>query len=240
MASDNEERNIEFFQINNQKRIMSNEEIMRLAESTTPFCIIGQEPSTYGYNVTGLNSRHTIVQAAVDKPRSYLVCHKQLGAWPVEDLCSRDVATAIIDPKIDEVGKLLLVSVYWDGRIDNFPEKAVQAARLARNKNYTLVLGGDMNARSVLYGSNCDDRRGMKIEDFLVEYDLEPANRGKKPTCTASHPGSVIDATFINGEKANLIKKVNSLSKGFGEDYSTIRTRSSTKRKQGIHHIFNL
>ena len=200
------ERNIEFFQINNQKRIMSNEEITRLAESTKSFCILGQEPSTFGYNVTGLNSRHTIVQAATDKPRSYIVCHKQLGAWPVEELCSRDVATAIIDSKMEEAGKLLVCSVYWDGRIDTFPEKAVEAAKLARHKNYTLVLGGDMNARSVLYGSSTDDRRGMKIEDFLLEYDLEPANRGTTPTCTASHPGSVIDATFVNGEKANLIK----------------------------------
>ena len=85
MEKEKQELFIEFCQINNQKRIMSNEEIMRLAESEERFCIIGQEPSTFGFNVTGLNRQHTIVQAPVDKPRSYLVCHKKTeclaGNW---------------------------------------------------------------------------------------------------------------------------------------------------------------
>ena len=134
---------IEFFQINNQKRIMSNNEIMRLAESEELFCILGQEPSTFGFNVTGLNSAHTIVQAAVDKPRSYLACHKQLKVWPVENLCSRDVAVAIIDPGIRDARKLLVASLYWDGRIETFPPEAREAMKLAREKDYILVLGGD-------------------------------------------------------------------------------------------------
>ena len=40
----------------------------------------------------------------------------------------------------------------------------------------------------------------------MVEFDLETANKGNKPTCTASHPGSVIDATFISGEKAHWVE----------------------------------
>lgn len=77
---------IDFLQINNQKRIMSSQEIMRLAETSSSFCIMGQERSTYGFNVTGLNSRHTIIQAAVEKPRAYICCHKYLNVWPVESL----------------------------------------------------------------------------------------------------------------------------------------------------------
>ena len=49
---------IEFFQINNQKRIMYNEEITALAQREALFCILGQEPSTFGFNVTGINTRH--------------------------------------------------------------------------------------------------------------------------------------------------------------------------------------
>ena len=197
---------IEFFQINNQKRIMSNEEITQLAQKTDNFCIIGQEPSTFGFNVTGLNTGHTIVQGACDKPRAYISCHKGLNAWPVENLCSKDVATAITDTKSARAGKLLIVSIYWDGRINSFPEQAIEAARLAREKDYTLVLGGDLNARNILFGSDTTDRRGKVIEDLLVEFDLETANRGNRPTCMASHIGSVIDATFINGEKSDLIQ----------------------------------
>ena len=172
------ELSIEFFQINHQKRILSNEEITSLAQKTEAFCILGQEPSTYGFNVTAINSQHTIIQAATDRPRSYISCHKDLRAWPVENLCSRDVATAIIDTHDSEAGKVLVCSIYWDGRISEFPREAIEASRLAREKNYMLVLGGDINARNTLYGSDITDKRGRIIEDLLVEFDLEPANRG--------------------------------------------------------------
>ena len=104
---------------------------------TEAFCILGQEPSTHGFNVTGLNTRHTIIQGAADKPRSYISCHKGLNAWPVENLCTRDVATAIIDSGESEAGKVLVCSVYWDGRIANFPPEAIEAVRMAREKDFT-------------------------------------------------------------------------------------------------------
>ena len=61
--------NIEFFQINHQKRILSNEEITSMAQKTEAFCILGQEPSTYGFNVTGINAQHTIIQAATSRKK---------------------------------------------------------------------------------------------------------------------------------------------------------------------------
>ena len=204
--TENSKETINFFQINNQKRIMSNEEIMRAAEKSGHFCIIGQEPSTFGFNVTGVNSQHIVIQAPVDKPRSYIVCHKLLNAWPVMDLCSRDVATAIVDSNDPEIGKFLITSIYWDGRINSFPSEARAAAKFAREKDYTFVCGGDVNARNTLFGSDSTDKRGLIIEDLMVEFDLETANKGNKPTCTASHPGSVIDATFISGEKAHWVE----------------------------------
>ena len=107
---------IEFFQINHQKRILSNEEITSLAQKTEAFCILGQEPTTHGFNVTGVNSGHTLIQAATDRPRAYISCHKGLNAWPVEDLCSKDVATAIIDSHDTEAGNsLFAVSTGMEG-----------------------------------------------------------------------------------------------------------------------------
>ena len=47
-----DENRIEFFQINNQKRIMSNEEITLLALKIDNFCILGSEPSTHSYDVS--------------------------------------------------------------------------------------------------------------------------------------------------------------------------------------------
>ena len=95
-----------------------------------------------------------------------------------------------------------MVSIYWDGRIETFPQEAREAAKLSREKNYTLVMGGDTNSRKTLFGSKTTDKRGKIIADLMVDFDLETANRGSKLTCTAWNPGSVIDATFISGEKA--------------------------------------
>ena len=137
----------------------------------------------------------------MDRPRSYIYAHKNLNIWPIDSLTTRDVATCIIDPPRGFSNKILIVSIYWDGRIDTFPEEGEKAIKLAREKDYTLVVGGDLNARNILYGSNTTDKRGFVIEDLLVKYDLEIGNRGKKPTCMASDKGSIIDATFTNGER---------------------------------------
>ena len=67
---------------------------------------------------------------------------------------------AMIDTGICDIGKIILASIYWDGRIDNFPETAIKAIDKANEDGHTLLLGGDVNVRSVIYGSRENDRRG--------------------------------------------------------------------------------
>ena len=131
-----------------------------------------------------------------------------MNVWPVEHLCTKDVTTCIIDTQNPGTGKILATSIYWDGRIDDFPGEAIEAIKMARLNNYTLVLGGDLNARNILYGSDRTDKRGFKIEDILVEFDLTTCNLGSKPTCVASHPGSVIDVTITTSETEGKIRFV--------------------------------
>ena len=94
------------------------------------------------------------------------------------NLCSRDVATCLIDPPKGFHNRIIAISIYWEGRIDKFPKECEDAIELAKQKNYTIVLGGDLNARNVLYGSNTTDKRGFVIQDILVKYDLQIANKG--------------------------------------------------------------
>ena len=148
---------IKFLQCNNQKRIDTCELIANMTDKMDSFVVIGQEPSSYGFNITGLNWRHVIIQGAVEKPRTYIYAHKDIHTWPIEQLCTKDVTACIIDTHNPGTGKALVVSVYWDGRIDNFPPEAIEGIKMARMNNYTLVLGGDLNARNILYGSNKTD-----------------------------------------------------------------------------------
>ena len=139
------------YQVNNQKKIISTENIARLVGKSNSFLVLGQEPSSHGFNVTGLNTRHTIIQSATEKPRAYVYCHKNLNAWQMNELCSRDTAACLVASNERSLGNLLFVSIYWDGRIDNFPKLAIDAMELARKENYVLILGGDSNARNTLF-----------------------------------------------------------------------------------------
>ena len=56
------------FQINNQKRIESSEKIAHYCDDNNLFLVLGQEPSTYGNGVTGLNNRHVETHTLNDKP----------------------------------------------------------------------------------------------------------------------------------------------------------------------------
>ena len=171
-----------------------------MVQNLTSFLVLGQEPSCVGGSVTGLNRHHTVIQYSSESPRAYVYCHKQLNAWPVQELCSKDTAACIIKTNNKNVGTLLIMSIYWDGRINDPPSQVQEAMKLARNKNYTLVMGGDVNCRNTLFRSNITCKRGRMIEDLLVKYDMQIANRGKRPTCTAGNSGSIIDITLSNGE----------------------------------------
>ena len=153
---------IYFAQNNHQKRIVSTELITNLTEGKNRFVILGQEPSTFGCQVTGVNNKHSMIYADTEKPRSYVCVSKNLNAWAVEHLCSRDVATCIINTDSRGSKKILACSIYWDGRIDEPPREAIEAARMAREKDYILVLGGDVNAQNTLFGGRITNKRGKR------------------------------------------------------------------------------
>lgn len=197
---------INLMQINNQKRIESTEKISHYTDSGKLFIVLGQEPSTRGMGITGLNNRHVKIHAMIDKPRSYIYAHKTLSLWPIEKFCSRDVATALFNPHNPIFGKVVIISLYWDGTFKEIPQEAKNAARYARQNGYTILIGGDANARNTLIGSTTTDTRGRKLEDFFAEYSLSPVNEGNMPTCIRGSSTSVIDFTAVSSEFADKIK----------------------------------
>ena len=114
LLQDQQHTRIECFQINNQKRIMSCENINNITSNLNSFIVFGQEPSSYDTQVTGLNRRHNIVQELTHRPRAYIFTHKNIRTWQVPDLCSRDVAACLTESS-ENGSRMLLVSVYWTG-----------------------------------------------------------------------------------------------------------------------------
>ena len=163
---------IQCFQLNCQKRIISCETLNKYCEESKLFLCLGQEPSTYNGRITGLNNYHTVINATVERPRAYIYAHKSLRIWPMQSLCDQDTATAMIDTGISDIGKIVLVSIYWDGRINSFPQLAIKAMEKANEDGHTLLLGGDANARSVVFGSRENDRQGRTLEQIILKNNL--------------------------------------------------------------------
>ena len=93
-----DENKIVCYQSNNQKRIESCEKLAHYCDKLDHFLVLGQEPSTYGCGITGLNNRHTKIHAATTKVRAYIYAHRDFNIWPIDNLTIKDVATALLDP----------------------------------------------------------------------------------------------------------------------------------------------
>ena len=197
---------IQCFQANNQKRIESCEILAHYCDKSELFLVLGQEPSTFGCGITGLNNRHNKIHAVLERPRAYIYMHRDITAWPLDHLCSQDVATALLDFKTEGQSKILLCSIYWDGRLESFPNEAIKAMKLANDKGYIFLLGGDANAQNTIYGSSSTDKRGRILEDILVANNLLTLNIGSVPTCTSGSSGSVIDVTAITSGLENMVE----------------------------------
>lgn len=60
----------------------------------------------------------------------------------------------------------------------------------------SIILGGDFNSRSVLWGSRRTDGRGALVEEWAAQNDLRLVNTGNEPTCVRDQGESWVDLTW--------------------------------------------
>ncbi len=65
-------------------------------------------------------------------------------------------------------------------------------------KPYYLIIGGDTNAKSSLWFSSTNNRRGDELVEFIVQNNLTILNNSSKPTFMSSFGQSNIDLTLVN------------------------------------------
>lgn len=56
-----------------------------------------------------------------------------------------------------------------------------------------IVIGGDFNSKSTLWGLPYTDSRGELVEKWAAEYNLRLINSGTSPTCIRLQGQSIID-----------------------------------------------
>jgi hypothetical protein len=68
-----------------------------------------------------------------------------------------------------------------------------------------VLLMGDLNAKSVAWGSPADDARGAALGDWAVAMGLAIVNRGNTNTCVRRQGGSIVDITMATPVVAGRI-----------------------------------
>ncbi|CAG4971188.1 unnamed protein product [Colias eurytheme] len=63
---------------------------------------------------------------------------------------------------------------------------------------HQIVIAGDLNAKSALWGSSASDARGDILVEWLAAQNLVPLNQGNENTCVRMQGGSVVDVTFAS------------------------------------------
>lgn len=67
---------------------------------------------------------------------------------------------------------------------------------LRSNTGVPLLLLGDFNARSVMWGCNIDNDREQRLMDLTNRFDLRLLNVGNVPTCIRAQGTSVVDTSW--------------------------------------------
>ena len=68
---------------------------------------------------------------------------------------------------------------------------------MAREKDYILIMSGDIKAQNTLFGSNITNKHGKHIEDLLVEFDLAISNRGSKSHVPQETPAQLLISKWV-------------------------------------------
>ncbi len=83
--------------------------------------------------------------------------------------------------------------------------KFVQLLDFCNSKRIPLIVGADSYAHSVLWGCEETNKRGEELEELILRFNLNVANRGGEFTFSTSRANSIIDSTLVNSLTSNSL-----------------------------------
>lgn len=101
---------------------------------------------------------------------------------------------------------LFIISVYLspNAGIEAFGNSLENLGGCVAATQGEIIIGGDFNAKSRVWGYNATNRRVMLL-DWAAERDLRLLNVGDEPTCTRPQGTSVVDLTWANLHEGSAI-----------------------------------
>lgn len=98
-------------------------------------------------------------------------------------------------------GKTIIVGVYFSPRL-SVAEVEDRLDAISRSvgalESAPLIVGGDFNAHSVVWGSRRNDARGYLVLDWTAAMQLECLNRGRASTCVRPQAESIVDLMWAS------------------------------------------
>ncbi len=96
--------------------------------------------------------------------------------------------------------QVILCGLYWDSnkRLD-LPEEFVKLLEYAQGKDIPVLICGDFNAHSEVWGSHKPNARGRIMEEVMITHDLCVLNEGDRPTFKHENTkGTIIDVCLAS------------------------------------------
>ncbi|XP_041984091.1 uncharacterized protein LOC121736777 [Aricia agestis] len=102
---------------------------------------------------------------------------------------------------------LTVVGVYFSPNrpLAEFEALLLRLTAYIEGSSPPVVVAGDFNAKSTLWGSPATNARGRVVEDWLITTGLVVANRGAVSTCVRRQGESIVDLTLVSSSIARRV-----------------------------------
>jgi len=175
----------------NTNKVASSEVLKRdypITLITEPYQYAGQVRLLKGPSVE-------VLYAKSKRPRTCIRIKKDIKHVFCPQYSSMDVCTVQIKLK-DGYGYLAVA--YLDGKIQQIDKTLVNLVRQCDDTRQPLLICMDGNSWSTRWSSRVTNARGIMVENFIDEYDIEVLNKGDIPTFLNANGSSIIDITLAN------------------------------------------
>jgi ribonuclease HI len=189
-------------QINLHHSKVSSAELVRRMNCDNFDVALIQEPYIINNVIMGLNSRNydILYHNGLNKPRACIAIKKNIKRTLLINFCSGDETTIMVSFREKGGNDLdfVLSSVYFPGDSQTSPPSdiVVEIVQYCRAKSKQMIVGADVNAHHINWGSTDTNARGVDLMDFILSNNLEVVNVGNEPTFVTSVRMEVLDITF--------------------------------------------
>lgn len=170
-----------------------------------------QEPWVVKGRVAGLaeSGGKLLYENTVNTPRSCLLINKDISVLLQQEFCTRDTVTAKLKLGIPGGSRdVIICSAYFPHDSAGPPptEEVEALIDAVERRGENLIIGADVNAHHVAWGSTNCNTRGEHLLEFIAATRLVILNEGNSPTFITRVRREVLDATFCTPYLANFIK----------------------------------